>query len=90
MSKSNRNGVILNNMQIKRLTLTPLSKGWPDAVIDSPSAERAGRLIKERLSSGFSDPYTPVNVPKKIPKFLKGFVNPKSMVSHDTKFITTG
>ncbi len=64
-------------MKIAKLTITPLSKGWPGTVIESPSAERAGMLIKDKLNSGYND--TTQKLPRacrKIPKFLKGFVNP--------------
>ncbi len=67
-------------MQITKLTLTPLAKGWPGAVIETPSASRAGRLIKERLVSGYQDNSRPPRILRRIPKFLKGFVNPAAKV----------
>ena len=74
-------------MKISKLTITPLSKGWTQTVIVSPSAERAGTLIKDRLNSGVND--TTQRLPRiyrKIPKFLKGFVNPDSKVIDKNKF----
>lgn len=70
-------------MQITKLTLTPLAKGWPGAVIETPSASRAGRLIKERLSSGYQDNSRQPRVFRRIPKFLKGIVNPATKISSD-------
>ena len=66
-------------MHINKLTITPLNKGFSPFVQYGPTCDTAGILIKERLASGRNE-----RIPramKKIPKFLKGFVNP------DTKFI---
>lgn len=73
-------------MQITKLTITPLAKGWPGAVIENPSASRAGILIKERLVLGYQDDFRQPRVFRKIPKILKGFVNPATKMSSD-KFI---
>ena len=63
-------------MKIAKLAITPILKGLPSVVIDSPDAERAGRLINDRLNSGFKDYNRLPRAYRKIPKFLKGFVNP--------------
>lgn len=73
-------------MQIKKLTITPLSKGWASTVMEKPSAENAGRLIKERLNSGYAGDSGTAKVFKKIPKFLKGLVNPDCKVTNERKF----
>ena len=74
-------------MKISKLTITPLSKGWASTVIDNPSSERAKMLINDRLNSGFADHDQKARVYRRIPKFLKGFVNPATKVgeSHFVK-----
>ncbi len=76
-------------MQITKLTLTPLAKGWPQAVIDYPSTSSARQLIKERLVSGYSDNFSKPRVFRRIPKFLKGFVNPSTKITENNKFFAT-
>lgn len=73
-------------MQIKKLTITPLSKGWAGTVIKTPSPERAGRLITERLSSGAANSDNAASVFRKIPNSLKGFVNPKCKKTSERNF----
>ncbi len=73
-------------MQIKKLTITPLSKGLTSTVMEKPSAENAGRFIKERLSIGSYYDNKPAKIFRKIPKFLKGFVNPDCKVINERKF----
>ena len=63
-------------MKISKLTITPLSKGWSSTVIENPTTERAQILINDRLNSGFADFNKKPRVYRRIPKFLKGFVNP--------------
>ncbi len=67
-------------MKISKLTITPLSKGWAQTVIENPSTERAQNLIKDRLNSGFPDYNRKPRVYRRIPKFLKGFVNPATKI----------
>ena len=59
-------------MQIKKLTISPLSKDLTSTVMEKPSAENAGRFIKERLSIGSYYDNKPAKIFRKIPKFLKG------------------
>lgn len=73
-------------MQIKKITITPLSKGLTSTVMEKPSAENAGRFIKERLSIGSYYDNKPAKIFRKIPKFLKGFVNPDCKVINERKF----
>lgn len=72
-------------MKIAKLTITPLSKGWPETVIKNPTSERAARLINDRLNSGFPDHSRPPKALRKIPKFLKGFVNPATKTGERKK-----
>lgn len=64
-------------MNISKLILTPLVSKTTSIVIKKPSPETAAMLINEKLTSryGFQKPIRP-----KMPKFLKGFVNPKTYV----------
>ena len=71
-------------MHINKLTITPINKGLSPFVQYGPTGETAGILIKERLVSGTND-----RVPralKKIPSFLKGFVNPNTKVIEKKNF----
>ncbi len=77
-------------MNINKLTITPLSKGWPQVIIDRPSIDSAGRLIKEKLSSSIAKNNQTSRVFRKIPKQLKGLVNPQCKVSTERKFSTIG
>ncbi len=64
-------------MNISKLTLTPLVSKAANIVIEKPATEIAAVLIKEKLTSkyGFQKPARP-----RMPKFLKGFVNPNTYV----------
>lgn len=66
-------------MNISKLTITPLVSKAESIVIKKPNSETAAMLIKEKLTSqyGFQKPIRP-----KMPKFLKGFVNPKTYVGY--------
>ena len=67
-------------MQISKLTITPISKGWAKTVINNPSTQRSQLLINDRLHSGFKEYGEQPRVFRRIPKFLKGFVNPAAKV----------
>ncbi len=75
-------------MEIKKLTISPLISGFQNYVYSRPSNESAGVLIKERLVSGesFYNSDRPARALRKIPKWLKGFVNPKALVVKERKF----
>ncbi len=73
-------------MQINKLTITPLTSGCYTSIIEKPSPEVAGRFIKERLSTGSYYDNKTAKIFRKIPKFLKGLVNPQSKVSNERKF----
>ncbi len=75
-------------MKITKLRITSLSTGCADIIINSPSAQTAARLIKERLSSDYAASYNSTRIPRKIPKFLKGFVNPEYKTTMNNKFNT--
>ena len=67
-------------MHIAKLKITPLSKNLQNTIILNPQTEMAGQLIKERmeLRNGFFEK-TP-KPPIKLPKWLKGLVNPETLV----------
>ena len=69
-------------MDIKKLTITPVIRGAQKITIESPSLERAQRLITERLCSNYENE-KPLKT--KLPKFLRGFVNPKTRVIEKLK-----
>lgn len=69
-------------MDIKKLTITPVIRGARKFTIDNPTQERAQRLITERLCSNYENE-KPVRL--KLPKFLRGFVNPKTRVIEKLK-----
>lgn len=73
-------------MQISKLTITQLSKGWASTIVDNPTTERAKILINDRLNSGFADYDRKARIYRRIPKFLKGFVNPATKVG-ETNFV---
>ena len=65
-------------MEIKRLIITPIIRGTQGFVSYKPSVETARTLITERVSA------THTKLPKslrKIPKWLKNFVNQESYKS---------
>lgn len=75
-------------MNIQKLTITPLEKGVSAYITQNPTTESAGRLISERLlsSSGYYNTEKPARALRKIPKWMKGFVNPEALVVKDRKF----
>ena len=77
-------------MDIKKLTITPIHSGCPKIVSQNPTQESASLLMKERLAMKVS-PYNQETTPrvfKKLPDWLKGFVNPKTLVSKERHFHT--
>lgn len=70
-------------MNISKLTITPIMSKTSSIVIKNPSSEIAEIFIKEKLTSnyGFQKPKRP-----KMPKFLKGFMNPKTYIG---KYVDT-
>jgi len=67
-------------MDIKKLTIAPIVRGARSIIINEPSPQRAAMLIKESFESSrtaFGVKSMPV---KKLPKALKGLVNPKTWV----------
>ena len=73
-------------MQIKKLTLTPLAKGYNATVIEKPSTQRAGILIKEKLCAKSLDYQKPAKIFRRIPKALKGIINPETKVPNEQNF----
>lgn len=69
-------------MDIKKLTITPVIRGARKFTINNPSKERAQRLITERLCSNYENEK---QVKLKLPKFLRGFVNPNTRVIESLK-----
>lgn len=77
-------------MDIKKLTITPIQKGFPQIISQNPTKASASLLIKERLAMKVS-PYNKETTPrvfKKLPGWLKDFVNPKTLVSKERHFFT--
>lgn len=76
-------------MDIRKLTITPIISSRKDIIINKPTAERAGMLIKERLSTGTYMPGDKMPLPRplrKLPEALKGFVNPNTRVITPSTF----
>ncbi len=72
-------------MKVSKLTITPwFSKGIAQHFVE-PTEKAAATLVKERLSLR-SDDRSTARIFRKIPKSLKGFVNPQSKVSTERKF----
>lgn len=79
-------------MNIQKLTITPLEKGLSSYVTQNPTIESAGRLISERLlsSNGYYNREKPARALRKIPKWMKDFVNPETLVVKERKFDING
>ena len=73
-------------MFIKKLTLTPVSKRYEKTVERYVDPGKAGEMIKARLWLGNSYDDKISRPLRKLPKQLKGWVNPKYLVVKD-KFI---
>lgn len=79
-------------MNVKKLTITPLMSGCQSYETRNPSTEVASLLIKERLSHVDSQ-YNQTRPPRalrKLPKWLKSFVNPNTLVVKENKFNIEG
>lgn len=72
-------------MIVNKLIITPWLTGGSVQEFIKPTERAAATLVKERLSVRSND-QTVARVFRKIPKELKGFVNPKSKVSTERKF----
>ena len=75
-------------MNIQKLTITPIQSGCPKIVSQNPTKASASLLMKERLAmknSHYNDDSTP-RVFKKLPNWLKDFVNIKTLVSKEKQF----
>lgn len=70
-------------MDIKNLTITPITKGMAAYRYKNPSNKIASQLITERLLSG-SDNKIPRAL-RKLPKSLRGWINPKCKVVPDIR-----
>ena len=69
-------------MNITKLTLAPLFPKAKKMEFIQPDTERATRLIKERMNCNSHELLGPVKqVRHKLPKHLKGFVNPETWVA---------
>ncbi len=78
-------------MNITKLTITPITTDCKGFQIIHPDIKTATTMITERLSSNhsaFGESKLPARALRKIPKVLKGFVNPKSKVVKEQKFST--
>lgn len=77
-------------MDIKKLTITPIQNGFSQIVSHNPTQASASLLMKERLAmkvSTYNQETTP-RVFRKLPDWLKGFVNPKTLVFKERHFFT--
>ena len=73
-------------MNITKLTITPLVSKAQNMEFHQPEAERAAHLIKERLNCAPYDHFTSFKeVRRRLPKELRGFVNPETWVPNSTK-----
>lgn len=69
-------------MDIIKLTITPVIRGAQKFTVNNPTTERAQRLITERLCTNYENKKL---AKLKLPKFLKGFVNPQTRVFEKLK-----
>ena len=71
-------------MNISKLTITPIMSEASSIVIKNPTSERAAFLMKERLVSGSYESQLLAQRQelkhKKLPTWLKNFVNPETWV----------
>ena len=76
-------------MEIKKLTITPITKGCIGFSVDYPSLSTATTLITERMLYQTQNEKIP-KVMKKIPKFLRGWVNMETYIGskNSTHFFT--
>ncbi len=72
-------------MNVTKLTITPWCSKGATQVFEKPSINMSATLIKERLSVAPRED-KPARIFRKIPKILKGFVNPECKVSNERKF----
>lgn len=73
-------------MNIDKLTITPLISGYHNLLeIKNPTIERAGLLMKEKLRASHINGAgnSEKGYHRPLPKFLKGFINPKSLVTEN-------
>ena len=73
-------------MNISKLIITPWVTGGTVQRCDKPANQVASIQVKERLSLANIDNQRTARVFRKIPKSLKGFVNPETKVSTERKF----
>lgn len=67
-------------MEVAKLTLSPIIKNGKNIVIQNPSNERATRLLKESLEIYTGKQTKPKFPRKKLPEWIRDFINPKSWV----------
>lgn len=74
-------------MQINKLTITPILRGYRGFTTQNPKSEVARTLIIERLATqGYTGTKIPNSV-KKLPKALRSWINPKTHVVQIRKFV---
>lgn len=77
-------------MNIQKLTITPIQSGCPKIVSQNPTKASASLLMKERLAmqgSQYNKEATPRAL-RKLPDWLKDFVNVKTLVPQKRNFST--
>lgn len=72
-------------MNISKLTITPIYKNGKSVVINNPTTTSATTLLSQKLEINYSDGKV-AKVFRKIPKNLKGLVNPQTKVINERKF----
>ena len=69
-------------MNISKLTITSIHKKGSSVVISNPTTDFATTMIQDRLNTkiGYGES-NKINSLRKIPKFLKGIINPNYKTS---------
>ena len=73
-------------MYIKKLTITPVSY-IRSQIIFNPSTNLTAEMIKNRLYVGNDYDTKVARALRKIPKHLKGWVNPECLVVSNKRFV---
>ena len=74
-------------MNIKKLTITPVGYIKYKNIVHNPKPDFAGELIKNRLYRGNASDTTIARAVRRLPKILRGWVNPETLVIKNRKFV---
>lgn len=72
-------------MNITKLTINPIFAQGKKVIITNPTPTEAKNLLSQKLSMNYKDGKV-AKVFRKIPKNLKGLVNPQTKVVNEHKF----